>query len=81
MIRNRCTILVIAHRLSTIEMADEILVMENGRIVERGTYDHLLKSAGTFARYHALQSMERSDAQETPDHHMDSATALTPSDT
>jgi len=80
-IRNRCTILVIAHRLSTIEMADEILVMENGRIVERGTYDELLKNAGTFARYHALQITERSIAQETSDHHMDSAIARTSSDT
>ena len=54
-IRNHCTILVIAHRLSTIEMADEILVMEKGSIVERGTSVQLLSNRGSFARYHALQ--------------------------
>ena len=54
-IRNRSTILVIAHRLSTIEMADEILVMDNGRIVEQGTSAELRANGGSFARYHALQ--------------------------
>lgn len=54
-IRSRCTILIIAHRLSTIEMADEILVMENGSIVERGTSGQLLNNRGSFARFHALQ--------------------------
>lgn len=54
-IRDRCTILVIAHRLSTIGMADEILVMEDGRIVERGTCSGLLENKGAFARFHALQ--------------------------
>ena len=80
-IRDRCTILVIAHRLSTIQMADEILVMENGRIVERGTSAELLNNGGAFARYHALQTTAQPCTQELPDHHIDSAIARTSPDT
>jgi len=49
------TALVIAHRLSTIADAHQILVMEAGRIVERGTHVELLASAGVYARMWALQ--------------------------
>jgi subfamily B ATP-binding cassette protein MsbA len=48
------TTLVIAHRLSTIEKADLILVMDQGRIVERGTHASLLEQNGFYARLHAL---------------------------
>ncbi len=43
------TSLVIAHRLSTVRDADQILVVDDGRIVERGTHDELLARGGTYA--------------------------------
>ena len=54
---NRTT-LVIAHRLSTIEKADTIMVMDAGRIVERGTHAELLAANGHYARLHAMQFRE-----------------------
>ncbi|MDR2690378.1 MAG: lipid A export permease/ATP-binding protein MsbA [Azoarcus sp.] len=52
--RGRST-LVIAHRLSTIEKADLILVMDQGKIIERGTHAELLGAGGHYARLHAMQ--------------------------
>ncbi len=49
------TTLVIAHRLSTIEKADVIMVMDHGRIVERGRHAELLAAGGHYARLHAMQ--------------------------
>ena len=49
------TTLVIAHRLSTIVSADEILVMEKGRIVEQGSHGELLKRGGIYRRLYDLQ--------------------------
>ncbi|WP_031280856.1 lipid A ABC transporter ATP-binding protein/permease MsbA [Photorhabdus temperata] len=52
--KNR-TSLVIAHRLSTIEKADEILVIEDGHIVERGNHLSLLENNGVYSQLHRMQ--------------------------
>jgi ATP-binding cassette, subfamily B, heavy metal transporter len=58
--QNRTT-LTIAHRLSTIVDADEILVLDHGRIVERGTHAALLGESGVYARMWQLQQTESRD--------------------
>ena len=55
------TSFVIAHRLSTIRSADQILVINHGEIVERGTHDELLRAEGFYARLH--NSQFRGDAE------------------
>jgi ABC-type transport system involved in Fe-S cluster assembly fused permease/ATPase subunit len=54
------TTLVIAHRLSTVMDADQILVMETGRIIERGSHRELLERSGAYAQMWALQQQEES---------------------
>ena len=59
------TTLTIAHRLSTVVDADEILVLDRGRIVERGRHGSLLATAGVYARMWRLQQEEARKAPET----------------
>lgn len=59
------TTLMIAHRLSTVMDADEIIVLDQGRIVERGTHAALLAMDGHYARMWALQQQAPDDEAET----------------
>ncbi len=56
------TTLVIAHRLSTIEHADQVLVLDHGRLVEQGTHAELLAREGLYARLHRMQFREPAGA-------------------
>lgn len=56
--RLKCTRIVIAHRLSTIRQCDRILVLDQGKIVEDGTYDELIASDGFFAELVARQRLD-----------------------
>ena len=58
------TTIVIAHRLSTIMHADNILVVENGLVVESGRHDELLRKGGRYALFYRLQLREQSPALE-----------------
>lgn len=53
------TAVVIAHRLSTIKNADEIIVMKEGKIIEQGNHEFLLKKGGEYSRFVSLQSFEQ----------------------
>ena len=57
------TTIVIAHRLATVKKADRIVVMENGRIIDIGRHDELLKKGGLYARLAALQFTNESNRE------------------
>jgi len=58
------TSIVIAHRLSTIRTADQILVIEQGKVVEQGTHDQLMAKGGLYAELYARQFVEPAEARE-----------------
>jgi ATP-binding cassette subfamily B protein len=60
------TSLVIAHRLSTIREADQILVVDDGRVVERGTHDELLAAGGLYAELYRTQFEKTPQAEAEP---------------
>jgi len=57
LMRNRMTI-IIAHRLSTIRLCDEILTIDQGSIVERGTHEQLMRNKGLYSSFYRLQFRE-----------------------
>jgi ATP-binding cassette, subfamily B, bacterial len=56
------TTFIIAHRLSTVRKADQILVIDNGRIVEHGSHEQLLSNKGLYYRFHRIQFQEQAAA-------------------
>ena len=60
--RHNLTMVVIAHRLSTVQSADLIYVLDQGKIIESGTYDELVKKKGRF--YHFATLAEKSNSLE-----------------
>jgi ATP-binding cassette subfamily B multidrug efflux pump len=60
--RNKTTLLI-AHRVSTLKHADEIIVLDEGRIVERGTHRELLAQEGIYATLHSIQEEGSGDAE------------------
>ncbi len=52
------TSIIVSHRVSTVRRADQILVLDKGRIVERGTHDELIRRGGLYAELHKKQLLE-----------------------
>jgi ATP-binding cassette subfamily B protein len=65
--RGRTSILI-SHRVSTVKEADEIIVLDHGEIVERGTHDQLLQRGGYYAELHQRQLLEEELAADAPDY-------------
>ena len=59
------TVIIIAHRLSTIRNADQIVVLESGRIEEKGTHDELMHKGGAYAELYSMQTWADHSMQKT----------------
>jgi ATP-binding cassette subfamily B multidrug efflux pump len=60
----RRTTILISHRISTVQAADQIIVMRDGRIIERGNHDQLLALGGYYADLHQKQLLEEELARD-----------------
>ncbi len=65
LLKNRMT-LIVAHRLSTIKLCDEILVLENGQIVEKGSHNDLMEKEGLYSSFYKLQFREETGLEGHP---------------
>ncbi|MBX3461509.1 MAG: ABC transporter ATP-binding protein [Planctomycetes bacterium] len=63
-VMTQCTTIIVSHRCSTVEHADEIVVLERGRVAERGTHTELLGKGGYYADLHRKQQLESELAKE-----------------
>lgn len=61
--RSKCTLIVIAHRLSTITSADQIIVLNKGKVAEVGTHEELIERNGDYSYLWGLQSQKKKEAE------------------